>query len=64
MFYTESINNLGRSDLGFLIKGLFNNYVTHREWVSGFFVMLRDRKQGGGSEGYLMKGRNVTIKKS
>ena len=32
-------------------------------WVSGFFVMLRDRKQGGGSEGYLMKGHNVTIKK-
>ena len=31
-------------------------------WVSAFFVMLRDGKQGGG-ERYLMKGRNITVKK-
>ena len=28
-------------------------------WVSEIFVMLLDEKQGG--EGYLMKGRNVTV---
>ena len=31
-------------------------------WVSEFFVMLCDGKQGG--EWYFMKGRNVTVKKN
>ena len=31
-------------------------------WVSAFFVMLRDAKQGGVS-GTLMKGRKVKVKK-
>ena len=47
------------------IQGLFNSYVTHRRvrggWVSTFFVMLCDGKQGG--EWYFMKGSNVTVKK-
>ena len=30
--------------------------------VSAFFVMLRDGKQGGGGQWYLVKGCNVTIK--
>ena len=30
-------------------------------WVSTFFAMLRDGKQEG--EWYLMKGRNITVKK-
>ena len=33
-------------------------------WVSAFFVMSRDGKQGGeGGQWYFMKGRNVTAKK-
>ena len=34
-------------------------------WVSAFFVMSRDGKEGGeGGQWYFMKGRNVTAKKS
>ena len=34
-------------------------------WVSAFFVMSRDGKQGGGGgQWYFMKGRNVTAEKS
>ena len=51
-----------RNDLEELFPvALFNNYVTHSGWVSAFFVMLRDRKQGG--VWYFMKGRNITVKK-
>ena len=35
-------------------------------WVSAFFMMLRERKLGGrgkGGDWYLIKGRNVTVKK-